>query len=166
MNPYDLQTQLRELVEPSVERLGYELVAIEWLGGAQGRILRVSIDRAEGIDADDCGRVSEALSPVLDEADPIEGRYVLEVSSPGIERPVQRPGDFARFAGYRVKIRLVEGHPRRRFTGTLGAVEGDEIVVRVDGVDHRLRLDTIERANLVLTLDEYQGLAEARHDDQ
>lgn len=177
----DIQQQVRELLEPSVERLGYDLVAVEWLGGAQGRILRVSIDAPGGISAEDCGLVSEILSPLLDESDPIEGRYNLEVSSPGIERPVQRRQDFERFVGFRIKLRLIEGPPRRRYTGELVGLDGDEVVVRVDGAEHSIPLETIERANLVLTLDEYQSLApaqadanagraepggETRHDDQ
>jgi len=167
MNATDLQHRVRALVEPSVERLGYDLVAVEWLGGVQGRILRLSIEApGAGISADDCARVSEAISPLLDEADPIEGAYRLEVSSPGIDRPVQRPEDFARFVGYRIKLRLVEGHPRRRYTGELRGLEEGDVIVRVDGVDRRVALESVQRANLVLDLDEYQKLAEARHDDQ
>lgn len=184
MHPLDIQHKVRAVVEPSVERLGYDVVAVEWLGGGYGRILRISIERqlrlisqpgdsqsgdpqpAPGITPEDCARVSEAVSPILDEADPIEGKYVLEISSPGIDRPVQRPQDYARFVGYRLKLRLIEGHPRRRYTGELRGLEDDEIVVQVDGTDHRIALDTVERANLVLSLDEYQSLAEARHDDQ
>lgn len=166
MNAYDLQLQIRPLAKPSVERLGFDLVAVEWLGGTHGRILRISMDGPAGVTAEDCARVAEVLSPLLDEADLIEGRYVLEVSSPGIDRPVQRPEDFERFEGYRIKIRLVEGHPRRRFTGEVVGLDGDEVRIQVDGAEHRLRLDTIERANLVLDLDQYQRLAEARHVDQ
>lgn len=167
MNALDLQHRVRALVEPSVERLGYDLVAVEWLGGSQGRLLRLSIEApGGGITADDCARVSEAISPILDEDDPIDGPYHLEVSSPGIDRPVQRPEDFARFAGYRIKLRLVEGHPRRRYAGELRGLEDGDVVVRVDGVDHRVALESVQRANLVLDLDEYQKLAEAHHDDQ
>lgn len=167
MNALDLQHRIRELVEPSLERLGYELVAVEWLGGTQGRILRLSIEApGSGISADDCARVSDAISPLLDEEDPVDGRYVLEVSSPGIDRPVQRPEDFERFAGYRIKLRLVEGHPRRRYAGELRGFEEGDVIVRVDGVDHRIALESVQRANLVLDLEEYQNLAEARHDDQ
>lgn len=147
--------------------MGFDLVAVEWVGGGHGRILRLSIDSPKGINADDCASVSDTVSPVLDAEDPIDSAYTLEVSSPGINRPVQRHLDFDRFVGTRIKIRLVEGHPRRRYTGTLAARDGDEITVTVDGTDYRILLETIERANLVLDLAQYQELAKGNsHDDQ
>ncbi len=166
MLPAELIQSVRTLLEPSVQRLGFDLVAVEWLGDARGPILRVSVDRPCGVDARDCAEVSRYIEPLLDAADPIDGPYHLEVSSPGIDRPVQRLEDFARFVGYRVKIRLEEGHPRRRYTGRITGVDGDEIRVDVDGVEHVLRHDTIQRAHLVLDLDEYQKLAEVLHDDE
>lgn len=163
MDPIDLRQTVRELLEPTVARLGFDLVAVEWLGGRRGAVLRLSIEGATekgpGVSADDCAKVTERVSPLLDEADPIPGRYTLEVSSPGIERPVQRPADFERFNGYRAKIRLVEGPPRRRYTGTLCGVDEHDLLVMVDGAEHRLPLDTIERCHLDLTLEEYQSLA-------
>jgi ribosome maturation factor RimP len=155
-----LEQQIRALAEPTVARLGFDLVAVEWGSGRQGPILRLSIDGAGGVSAQDCATVSEQLSPLLDASDPISSSYNLEVSSPGIERPVQRKQDFERFHGYRVKIRLSEGPPRRRYTGVIGPVENDELVLVVDGQEHRVPLDLIERAHLVLDLDEYQKLAE------
>ena len=160
MHPADLKTHIRTLIEPTVERLGFDLVAVEWLGGQRGSVLRVSIDGPEGVSAKSCGLVSGHISPLLDEDDPISGHYTLEVSSPGIDRPVQRAVDFQRFVGYRIKIRLLEGHPRRRYTGTLGAYDDGEITVQVDGQDHRIAVDTIDRAQLVLDLEEYQQLSE------
>jgi len=161
MDPIDLRDTVRELLESSVTRAGFELVAVEWLGSRRGPVLRLSVEKPGGVSADDCGKITARVSPLLDEADPIPGHYVLEVSSPGIDRPVQRREDFARFAGYRIKIRLVEGPPRRRYQGILGPIEGDDVVVTVDGSEHRLALDTIERAHLVLSLDEYQKLGES-----
>ena len=173
MDPLDLQRRLRELLAPTVERLGLDLVAVEWTGSTRGRVLRVSIDKPGGVDAEDCARASEQISPVLDAEDPIEGRYTLEVSSPGIERPVQRERDFVRFQGYRVKLRLTEGHlpsgggaPRRRYTGVIGPVEAGELTVTVDGKEHRVPLDAIESAHLALSLEEFQKLAEGTHDHQ
>ncbi len=171
MDSLTLQSQIRTLVEPTVERHGFDLVAVEWLGGRDGMILRLSIDAPGGVNAEDCARVSDQLSPLLDVEDPIDLPYHLEVSSPGIERPVQRRSDFERFRGYRVKLRLLEGLPmdgpspedgprRRRYVGTIGPVEGDELLVHVDGQDHRIPLDLVERAHLVLDLDEYKKLAE------
>jgi ribosome maturation factor RimP len=176
MLPSDIRQRVRELIEPSVERLGFDLVAVEWLGDTRGPILRVSIDNPHGIAAKDCAEVSRYISPVLDEADPIEAAYTLEVSSPGIERPVQRLADYERFRGMRARIKLEEGHPRRRYTGVLQGCDGDEVLVEVDGAVHRVRFDTIDRANLILELDEYQRLlgpaqepenpAEVLHDDE
>jgi len=160
MNAIDLRNLIRPLVEPTVERLGYDLVAVEWVGGQRGPILRISVDRLGGINADDCASVSAHISPLLDQADPIRARYTLEVSSPGMDRPVQRAVDFERFKSYTLQIRLVEGHPRRRYKGVLDSVDEDEITVVVDGQAHTLRLDTIERANLILNLSEYETLAE------
>ncbi|MCA9300429.1 MAG: ribosome maturation factor RimP, partial [Phycisphaerales bacterium] len=122
--------------------------------------IRLSIDKPGGVGADDCALVSIRLSPVLDEADPIPGAYDLAVSSPGIERPVQRLADFQRVTGYRVRIRMEEGLPRRRYTGRLVRAGGDEVVVHVDGEDHVLPFDAIVAAHLVLDLDEYQALAD------
>lgn len=156
MDSKALELRVRHLIEPAVERLGFDLVAVEW----SGRILRVSIDAPGGVDADDCARVSEQVSPMLDAEDPIASRYTLEVSSPGIDRPVQRRVDFERFKGYRCKLQLAEGPPRRRYTGTLGPVDGDELVILVDGAEHRVPLDLVERAHLSLTLEEYAKLAE------
>ncbi|MCB9694243.1 MAG: ribosome maturation factor RimP [Alphaproteobacteria bacterium] len=166
MLPSELVHTVRELIEPAVQRLGFDLVAVEWVGDTRGPILRVSIDNPHGVAAKDCAQVSRYIEPLLDESDPIESAYKLEVSSPGIDRPVQRLADFARFEGYRVKIRLEEGHPRRRYTGRLAGVDGDEIKVEVDGVEHVIRHDTIQRAQLVLDLDEYQKIAEVLHDDE
>lgn len=154
-----LQHRVRSLIEPSLERLGYELVAVEWVAGRRGT-LRLSIDKVGGVGADDCARVSFRVSPLLDEADPIASAYDLEVSSPGIDRPVQRLVDFERFVGFRIRVRAEEGLPRRRWTGTLKGVQGSTVVVEVDGTDHLIEFSTIEAAHLVLDLEAYQKLAE------
>lgn len=159
MDPRALQRRIREIVEPTVVRLGFDLVAVEWVGGRRGT-LRLSIDKAGGVGADDCALVSRRLSPLLDEADPIAAAYDLEVSSPGIDRPVQRPDDFRRFAGHRVRVRAEEGLPRRRWTGTLLGLRDHDVLVEVEGVEHAIPFDVIEAAQLVLDLEAYQKLAE------
>jgi len=164
MIPSELRKRVRELIEPSIRRLGFDLVAVEWLGATRGPILRISIDHPKGIRARDCAEVTHYISPVLDEADPVDNAYTLEVSSPGIDRPVERLDDYRRFLGKRIRVRLEEGHPRRRFSGMLVGVDDDEVLVEVDGQVHRLRHDTIERAHLVLELKEYEKLAEVLHD--
>lgn len=152
--------QIRALVEPTVARLGFDLVAVEWVTDSRGPILRLSIDKVGGISADHCARVSHHVSQALDAADPIEAAYILEVSSPGIDRPVQRLADFAKFAGFRAKVRLVEGSPRRRFAGQLLGVEGELVRIQVDDQEHKFSVHAVERANLVLDLNEFQRIAE------
>jgi ribosome maturation factor RimP len=147
-------------VEPTVAALGFDLVAVEWVAA---RTLRLSIDRAEGVSIDDCGRLSEVVSPLIDADDPIQGSWRLEVSSPGIDRPVQRDQDFHRFTGRRVRVRVLDG-PRRRATGTLLGLEGDDVVVDVDGQHLHFPRAGVAGVHLVLTLDEYLQLAEDRHD--
>lgn len=171
MSTRELEHKIREITEPTVTRRGFELVAVEWLGGEHGGTLRLSIDGPQGVSAENCAQMSHHLSPLLDEADPISGHYRLEVSSPGIDRPVQRTSDFVRFQGYRVKIRLVPGPPRRRYTGTLVGVEGDFLRVLAEEQEHLISLEDIEMAKLVLDLDEFAALAHSQvqenaHDDQ
>jgi ribosome maturation factor RimP len=153
-----IPTLIRNLIEPTVNQMKLDLVAVEWLGASNGMLLRVSVEGTSGVSAGICARVSREISPILDAEDPISGRYTLEVSSPGMNRPVQRPEDFQRFIGYNVKVRLEPGPPRRRYSGVLkGHIDGD-VSVDVDGETFRFPLDAIERAHLVLSLDEYQAL--------
>ena len=142
--------ELRALLEPAVERLGYELVDLEVrLGGGSG-LVRVFIDKPAGIDLDDCEKVSLAVSALLDVEDPVPGNYNLEVSSPGLDRKLTKPAHFQRFAGETVKVQMrfpIEG--RRRFRGTLVSSDDENIVVEVDGVPHTLPVATIDTARLV-----------------
>lgn len=163
MDRRSVQYQVRQLLEPIATSLGFELVAVEWMADSRGGLLRLSVDKPTGITADDCGILSERFGALLDEADPISAHYTLEVSSPGIDRPLQRPQDYARFAELRCKIRLEEGHPRRRFTGTLKGLDPADpawLLLEQDGQVHRLPIDAVEKANLVLSLDEFLKLRE------
>ena len=148
-----------QLLEPTVDQLGYELVAVELTTVLGRRTLRVSVDQPAGMKVVDCTRVSRELSPVLDAEEPLQGAFDLEVSSPGDERPLQRPGDFIRFAGYTARVRLEKGEGRRRFKGVLKGLEGDDLTIEVDGEALTVPLSQVERAHLVLTLDEYLALA-------
>ena len=159
MQTSEIRNVIRRLAEPTVERMGYDLVAVEWLSDVRGPILRVSIDKYGGIGSKDCERVSHHVSQLLDEHDPIDSAYRLEVSSPGIERPMQRLLDFERFAGFRVRVRLLSG-PRRRMTGLLIGVDGDRVKIQIDGKDLSFLVDAVDRAHLLLDLDEYLKLAE------
>jgi ribosome maturation factor RimP len=142
---------LVQLIRGAVEPMGYELVGVEYLSqGRGGSLLRVYIDHVNGITVDDCADVSHQISGVLDVEDPIKENYSLEVSSPGLDRPLFFKEDFERFSGSRVSVKLrVKLHDRRRFEGVLNGVEGDEVLVNVDGEEYALPLDQIDKARLV-----------------
>ncbi|WP_045224875.1 ribosome maturation factor RimP [Methyloterricola oryzae] len=140
--------RLTRLVEPVVTGLGYELVGVEF--DSHQRILRVYIDREAGIGVDDCSRVSHQLSGVLDVEDPIPGNYQLEISSPGMDRPLFTPEHFERFVGALVRIQVlrpVEG--RRRFKGRLLAIEGGTVHLEEDGARYAIPFESIEKARIV-----------------
>jgi ribosome maturation factor RimP len=146
--------ELRALLEPTIERLGYELVDLEVRLGSGNGLVRVFIDKPDGIDLDDCEKVSLAVSALLDVEDPVPGNYNLEVSSPGLDRKLTKPEHFQRFAGETVKVQMrfpIEG--RRRFRGTLVSSDDENIVVEVDGESHSLPLKTIDTARLVPVVD-------------
>jgi ribosome maturation factor RimP len=142
--------ELQAVIEPAVESLGYELVDLEVKVGGRDGLVRVFIDQPDGIGLDDCEAVSRQVSAVLDVEDPIPGHYTLEVSSPGLDRPLTKREHFERFAGEDVRIRLrtpIEG--RRNFRGAIRAVHDDSIDVEVDGQSHTLPIATIASARLV-----------------
>jgi ribosome maturation factor RimP len=142
--------ELAKLLEPAIERLGYELADLEVRLGGKGGLVRVFIDKPEGIDLDDCETVSRAVSALLDVEDPVPGNYNLEVSSPGLDRKLTKVEHFQRFEGEIVKVQMrfpIEG--RRRFRGTLVSSDDENIVVDVDGESHSLPLKTIDTARLV-----------------
>jgi ribosome maturation factor RimP len=141
---------LEVLFTPVVSAMGYELVGVEYqLRGRQG-LLRVYIDKPSGITLDDCERVSHQVSGLLDVEDPIAGHYTLEVSSPGLDRPLFKAEDFERFAGSTVRLRLDPSLAgRRNMTGSLDGLEGDAAVIVEDGVRHTIPLRQIKQARLV-----------------
>jgi len=142
--------ELVRLLEPAVEQLGYELCDLEVKFGGRDGLLRVFIDRPEGIGLDDCEVVSRQVSSLLDVEDPLPGHYTLEVSSPGLDRRLTKPEHFRRFTGEDVRVKLrfpKEG--RRNFRGELVAANDENIEVVVDGVTHTLPIATIETARLV-----------------
>ena len=142
---------LEKLLAPVVDGLGYELLGILRLAQARrGVLLRLYIDSEFGITVDDCARVSHHVSGVLDVEDVIRGEYTLEVSSPGLDRPLFTLAHFQRFIGAQVKIRLYRAeHNRRNFSGVLRAVDNDTVLIDDNGTEFRLPYGRIERANLV-----------------
>lgn len=138
------------LAAPLAAQEGMEIIDIEFRreGGRAGRVLRLYLDKEGGPNVDDISRVSRALSDVLDAENAIDTAYTLEVSSPGINRPLKRPEHFARFVGKRIRVRtrdMIEG--RRAFLGILSGVAGDKIVLAQDGRDYNIPLSTIEKSN-------------------
>jgi ribosome maturation factor RimP len=151
-----IDRRLAEIVRPTIERLGFELIRIRLMGGTR-RILQIMADKPEGgIDVDDCGRISTAVSLMLDVEDPIEETYTLEVSSPGIDRPLTRLKDFETWKGWEARIETSEPiDGRRRFKGTLQGAEGDEVLIAIEeGAETLtigLRFDWLSDAKLILT---------------
>jgi ribosome maturation factor RimP len=151
-----IDRRLAGIVGPVIEGLGFELVRIRLMGG-RTRILQIMADRPDGgIEVDDCATISTAVSAVLDVEDPIEENYVLEVSSPGIDRPLTRLKDFDMWEGYEARIEtteLIDG--RRRFKGVLAGIEGDEVLIELEEggetVTIGLKFDWLSDAKLILT---------------
>lgn len=145
-----LRDRLLKLIEPALEALGYELVLLEYSPGLQTGTLRLYIDAVAGVDLEDCERVSREVAALLDVEDPIEKAYQLEVSSPGLDRPLTKPEHFERFAGEKIKFQsLVAVDGRKKFVAVLKGLEDRAIVIEVDGKFLRVPLADVERARLV-----------------
>ncbi len=124
---------IEEILRPAVEALGYELVGIEYHANSVNALLRVFIDKEDGVNLDDCVAVNEQVGALLDVNDPIPGKYTLEISSPGLDRPLFKLADFIRFVGSEVKIRLTQPIERQRnFRGIIQAVDGEVIKLATD----------------------------------
>lgn len=151
-----IDRRLAEIITPVIEDLGYELVRVRLQGGKTAT-LQIMADRPEGgINVDDCAQISTAVSATLDVEDPIEDNYHLEVSSPGIDRPLTRLKDFGTFEGYEARLDLnqaIDG--RKKFKGVLAGVEGTEVLINIEdkGQTHTIGLDfdLLSDAKLVLT---------------
>lgn len=147
-----IDRKLAAIVGPVIEDMGFELVRLRLMGG-ETPTLQIMADRPEGgIDVDQCGEISVAVGAVLDVEDPIIEAYDLEVSSPGVDRPLTRLKDFDLFEGYEAKIEtsdMIDG--RRRFKGILAGVEGDEVLINIDVGTVGLKFEWLSDAKLVLT---------------
>ncbi|AGT10030.1 ribosome maturation factor RimP [Paracoccus aminophilus] len=147
-----IDRRLAEIIQPVIEDLGFELVRVRLQGGKTAT-LQIMADRPEGgINVDDCADISTAVSATLDVEDPLEDPYHLEVSSPGIDRPLTRLKDFETFEGYEVRIETnqpIDG--RKRFKGMLAGVEGEEVLINVEEGTIGLNFDLLSDAKLLLT---------------
>ena len=148
------EAQLTQLLQPTVEAMGYALWGIELISPGKRPTLRLYIEADEGISVDDCAAVSHQVSGVLDVEDPISSEYTLEVSSPGIDRLLFEPAQYALYVGEPIEVRLrfpFEG--RRKFRGWLRGLEGDDVIVQVDDHEYLLPLKQIDRARVEPRLD-------------
>jgi len=150
--PESREDKLTQLLRPAVEGLGYELVGIEHLPMGKHTVLRIYIDSANGITVKDCSDVSHQVSGVLEVEEPIKGQFTLEVSSPGIDRPLFNFEQFKKFVGSKVKLKLyhaIEG--KRKITGVIESIEGDDINVKDVESEQifQLQIDDIDKANII-----------------
>lgn len=149
-----LEQTLTEMLTPAAESLGFELVGVEFVRAGKHSILRVFIDHPDGITVDNCADVSLQASAILDVEDPISTEYNLEVSSPGMDRPLFKTAHYAAVVGEVIAVRLrMPMNDRRNFKGKLLSCEGDNIVVQIDNETFTLSILNIEKGNVVPTFD-------------
>ena len=144
------QGNLKGLVEPIVESMGYEFVGLEYISQGKHSILRIFIDKPDGVLVDDCSKVSGQLSAMLDVEDPIRGEYSLEVSSPGMDRPLFTAAHFAQFVGSKCVMRMkmpIDG--QRKFTGLIKALSDGMVELEMESKTVSLAVDMVDKANLV-----------------
>ena len=160
-----MDRRIADIVTPVIEGMGYELVRLRLMSGKSAS-LQIMADKPNGgIEVDDCAKISTAVSATLDVEDPIEDAYRLEVSSPGVDRPLTRLKDFDAWSGYEVKIEtteMIDG--RRRFKGALVGTEGNEVLIEIEEGTIGLQFDWLSDAKLVLTDDLIRDVLRARKD--
>ncbi|WP_198264646.1 ribosome maturation factor RimP [sulfur-oxidizing endosymbiont of Gigantopelta aegis] len=144
--------QLEELLEPIVSSMDYEFVGLEFMSQGRHSTLRVFIDAEDGVGVDDCAEVSRQLSAVLDVEDPITTEYALEISSPGLNRPLFKLAQYERFIGEDVKFKTIRPqleNGQRKFTGKIIAIENNNIIFEIDGDNLSVPFSDIDKANIV-----------------
>lgn len=158
LRPTETEAKVAAMVEPRLTAMGYELVRVQLAGAEVGLTLQIMAERLDGkgMNVDDCAAISRMASDLLDVEDPIEGEYHLEVSSPGIDRPLARKKDFVNFAGFDARIETsapVDGQKkfRGRLKGLVGEGDEDAVCLDMDGKDVKIPLDAVVKAKLVLT---------------
>ncbi len=160
-----IDRRIADIIGPVITDMGFELVRVRLMTGKESH-LQIMAQRPDGtIEVDDCGQISTAISAVMDVEDPILDAYTLEVSSPGIDRPLTRLKDFERWEGFEAKIEteeLIDG--RRRFKGELAGIEGDEVLITIEEGTIGLKFDWLSDAKLVLTDDLIRDVLRGRKD--
>ena len=158
-----------DLVAPKIEEMGFDVVRIMTTGSERPTV-QIMIERVDGknLVVDDCAAVSRAISVILDEKDPIDGEYSLEVSSPGVDRPLTKIEHFRRFVGYEAKVETdqsVDG--RKRFKGVVVAVSDDDIIsIKADDKEYKIPFDAVAKAKLVLTDELWNKFIEAQAEEE
>lgn len=159
---------LNSLLEPAINNMGYEVVRIMTIG-VQNPTLQIMIEPKDHsqLSVDDCAKVSKTISALLDEKDPIAGEYTLEVSSPGIDRPLTKPEHFARFVGYEAKIETLEAvDNRKRFKGIIKSLEnGNVVAIEMEDVIYQIPFENINKAKLVLNDELWNEYETAQNND-
>lgn len=148
------QSQLEAIIEPIVTSLDYSLWGVEFVSRGRQSLLRVYIDSESGISLEDCEKVSRQVSAVLDVEDPITDEYTLEVSSPGLDRPLFRLEQYQAMAGAMANVRLrIPFEGRRKYRGLIKGIEDQDVVIEADGHEFLLPLDSIEKAQVIPQFD-------------
>jgi ribosome maturation factor RimP len=144
------EQKLTELLRPAVEETGKQLLGIEYISAGNNSVLRLFIDHENGINVDDCAEVSRQVGAVLDVEDPISSEYNLEVSSPGVDRPLFELAHFQEVIGETINVKLsMPLNGRRKFKGPLIGIENNTLIVEVDSIDYELVISNVDKANLV-----------------
>lgn len=161
----DPAKRVETIIMPALSDMGYDLVRVQ-ISGSQRRTLQIMAEQSETgeMTVEDCAAISRAVSAILEVEDPIKGSYTLEVSSPGLDRPLTRPQDFQRFAGLEARVELSSlMNGQRRFRGRIGGLSDGVVHLNVEGQEIEIPFEEIDRAKLILN-DELLALAgEARH---
>jgi len=147
------EQKLTEMLRPAVEETGKGLLGVEFISAGNNSVLRLFIDHENGINVDDCAEVSRQVGAILDVEDPISSEYSLEVSSPGVDRPLFELSHFQEVISETINVKLsMPLNGRRKFKGILAAIANDTLIVEVDGIDYELVINNIDKANLVARL--------------
>ena len=140
-----------DIIEPELDELGFELIDVDYIQDGGAFVLRFYIDKENGVNVDHCAEASRMISAILEQNDFVGGKFMLEVSSPGIERPVRKPADFERFIGKVIKIKTVSAiEGRKRYKGILTGFTDGLIEIDVDGTTHSIHIENLKKAKLDL----------------
>ena len=157
MTKTDLLTRVSALLEAEAGTHDFEFVAIEQAGGRGTPVIRVLLDREGGVDLDAIASANEWVTAVLDAEEPVHGPYILEVSSPGVDRPLVKRADFVRFAGENVNVKVLTGEKRKSWTGVIVGMEGDDVILDVEGERVAIPYESVQKARLKGVVDFGKG---------